>query len=564
MTARRRRAVSSWSVWAPAPGSGTTMSTTPSAACSARGHSHRERRGRRLIGRPPQDRGAALGADHRVHRVLEGHHDVAHGDRERAARAALPGDDGDDRRPEAAHQPDRSRDRLGDAALLRLGPGMGAGHVDEGDDRQPEALRELHHPHGLAIALGVRHAEVAPDVLLGVGALLLADDDDPTAADPGEAGHDRRIVAEQAVAVELDELVGHRRHELEGARPLEVAGELDARPDRRLGSSVGGRRLRRSASAAGAPRTHAGQPRGASGVGASAGDGGWTPAGRMAHCQPTRRPAPMAAPSAMSGTSRVGSRSAEAVALGRLATAHEVASSARSRRASPSRWTTRSTKPCSNRNSARWKPGRQLLGDRARGDARAGEPDERVRLGDVDVAEHGERGEDAAGRGIRQHADVRHAGRAHALQRRDGLGELHQRSVPSCIRAPPDAETTISGTRSARACLGSAGDLLADDRAHRAAHEREVHDADRDLRVRDAPGPPDRGIAHPGRGCAAATPIGVRLLVDEPERIDRFSPASRSAKEPRIDDPFERAPGPTAGSGGRSVGRRAGPCRAAC
>ena len=25
-------------------------------------------------------------------------------------------------------------------------------------------------------------------------------------------------------------------------------------------------------------------------------------------------------------------------------------------------------------------------------------------------------------------------------------------SVPSCIRAPPDAETTISGTRSARAC----------------------------------------------------------------------------------------------------------------
>ena len=37
----------------------------------------------------------------------------------------------------------------------------------------------------------MRHPEVAPDVLVGVGALLLADDDDPPAADPGEPGDDR-------------------------------------------------------------------------------------------------------------------------------------------------------------------------------------------------------------------------------------------------------------------------------------------------------------------------------------------------------------------------------------
>ena len=36
-------------------------------------------------------------------------------------------------------------------------------------------------------------------------------------------------------------------------------------------------------------------------------------------------------------------------------------------------------------------------------------------------------------------------GLAQPLDRADGLGELHQRSVPSCMRAPPDADTTMSG-----------------------------------------------------------------------------------------------------------------------
>ena len=54
------------------------------------------------------------------------------------------------------------------------------------------------------------HPEVAADVLLGLGTLLLADHHDPAAVDPGQAGNDRLVLAEQAVAVELDELVGHR------------------------------------------------------------------------------------------------------------------------------------------------------------------------------------------------------------------------------------------------------------------------------------------------------------------------------------------------------------------
>ena len=136
-------------------------------------------------------------------------------------------------------RPTRPGDRLGDAALLGLGAGVRARDVDEGHDRQPAALGELHDPHRLAVALGVRHAEVAADVLLGVGALLLADDRDPVAADGREPRDDRLVVAEHPVAVELDELVGDDGEQLERARPAQVARELDARPDAAFGSSGG-------------------------------------------------------------------------------------------------------------------------------------------------------------------------------------------------------------------------------------------------------------------------------------------------------------------------------------
>ena len=131
------------------------------------------------------------------------------------------------------------------------GPGCAPGHVDEGDDGQPEALRELHRPHRLAIALGMRHAEVAPDVLLGVGALLLADDHDSMTVDPGEAAPSPRR-RRRPVAVELDELVGHLGEKLERPRTAEVARQLDAVPHvglgvlGRPGPAVGRRPSRRS------------------------------------------------------------------------------------------------------------------------------------------------------------------------------------------------------------------------------------------------------------------------------------------------------------------------------
>ena len=80
-------------------------------------------------------------------------------------------------------------------------PGIGGRRVDEGEDRPAELLGQLHRAQRLAVALGPRVAEVAVDLLLGVAALLVADDQHRLAVEAGEAGDDGAIVGEAPVAV---------------------------------------------------------------------------------------------------------------------------------------------------------------------------------------------------------------------------------------------------------------------------------------------------------------------------------------------------------------------------
>ena len=164
----------------------------------------------------------------------------------------------------------------------------------------------------------------------------------------------------------------------------------------------------------------------------------------------------------------------------------------------------------------------QLLRDRPGRHPRAGEPDERVRLGHVDVADSRERGEHPARRRIGQDGQERHAGRAQALERGHGLGQLHERERallhPRATRGADDDERRAGGER----VLRGAGDLLADDGAHRATHEPEVHDAQRRGGAAERSGPPDRGIAHPRRGLGGDETIRIGLLVHEPEPVHRL------------------------------------------
>ncbi len=120
----------------------------------------------------------------------------------------------------------------------------------------------------------------------------------------------------------------------------------------------------------------------------------------------------------------------------------------------------------------------QLLPDRLLDDARSGEADQRLRLGDVEVAEHREAGGHAAGRRIGEHRDERQPGAVEPGQRRRDLGHLHQRQ-----RAFHHAGAAGAGDDDGRLPAGERhldrpGDLLADHHAHAAADERVLHRGD--------------------------------------------------------------------------------------
>src|SRR6266576_3269669 len=122
----------------------------------------------------------------------------------------------------------------------------------------------------------------------------------------------------------------------------------------------------------------------------------------------------------------------------------------------------------------------EFLADGLLDHARTGKPDERAGFPDVEVAEHGEAGGDAAGGGIGEHRDI---GQLFVVEPGEGgryFRELHE------------ADGAFHHARAARAGHGderlagldrqfdSASDFLADHRAHGAADEAELHGAKND------------------------------------------------------------------------------------
>ena len=130
-------------------------------------------------------------------------------------------------------------------------PGIRRRRVDEDDDRPAELLGQPHRAQRLAVALRPRVAEVAVDLLLGVAALDVADEQHRLALVVGEAGHDRVVVGEAAVAVDLDEAGEQPLDEVleagtarDGARPARAATASATRRARaRIDSSAPAQRL---------------------------------------------------------------------------------------------------------------------------------------------------------------------------------------------------------------------------------------------------------------------------------------------------------------------------------
>ena len=81
----------------------------------------------------------------------------------------------------------------------------------------------------------MRHPEVARDLFPGVPALLVADHDDPLPFEARQPGDDRRVVAEDTIAVELDEVFEQQLEEVARVRALRMARQLRTLPGRQAG-----------------------------------------------------------------------------------------------------------------------------------------------------------------------------------------------------------------------------------------------------------------------------------------------------------------------------------------
>src|SRR5207247_145105 len=123
-------------------------------------------------------------------------------------------------------------DRLRLPALLGADAGVRALRVDEGDHRPNAALGQREEADRLAVPLGARHAEVAQHALGGRAAPLLRDHHDGVAAKAREPAHDRAVLAEAAVTVQLDQVAAEDAQVIERRGAVGVAGELHALPRR--------------------------------------------------------------------------------------------------------------------------------------------------------------------------------------------------------------------------------------------------------------------------------------------------------------------------------------------
>ena len=148
---------------------------------------------------------------------------------------------------------------------------------------------------------------------------------------------------------------------------------------------------------------------------------------------------------------------------------------------------------------------RQGLADGLLDHPGAGEADQGAGLGQVHVAQHGVGGGDAAGGRVGEHHDI---GQAAAFSpgwpgwcAPSASGE----SVPSCMRAPPEAVKITSGHVALHGLLGGGDEGLARRHAQRAAHEGEV--------LHQRPPPAGRWMSPTAMAMASCSPVALRAAV---------------------------------------------------
>ncbi len=128
-------------------------------------------------------------------------------------------------------------------ALFGIDAGESTRRIDEGEHRQVEFFSDFHQSQGLAITLGLGHAEVAHRALFGVAALLVANDHAGLAIEACKTADDGLIVRIAAVAMQFMEVGEDLVHVIHRVRTLRMACNLRDLPGRELRVDILGQLL---------------------------------------------------------------------------------------------------------------------------------------------------------------------------------------------------------------------------------------------------------------------------------------------------------------------------------
>ena len=153
--------------------------------------------------------------------------------------------------------------------------------------------------------------------------------------------------------------------------------------------------------------------------------------------------------------------------------------------------------------------------------AAAGELHDGPRLGQDDVRGRGPTCEDPARRGVGQDGDVGKAGLTHEARGRDGLGHLHEGEDPLLHARAARRGGDYEGPPVTHGRLSQPVEALAQHRAHGAAHELEVHDAQRHRMAGDAAQPGQHGLGEPGLLLSLGDALRIGSQVEELQRVRR-------------------------------------------
>ena len=157
-------------------------------------------------------------------------HLVTHTNAQSSAAGAFANHNTDNGHTQGGHFKEVAGNGFSLTTLFRFQSGTGTGGVYECNNRFIKFLGQFHQAKGLSVTFGVGHAEIAVLPLLGIPALLLANDHVGFTIYLAKSAHNGFVVFHLAVAMQFDKVGGYMFDVIQGIRALRMPADLHLLP----------------------------------------------------------------------------------------------------------------------------------------------------------------------------------------------------------------------------------------------------------------------------------------------------------------------------------------------